>query len=163
MKKVYMTATLRAPAGVVLRDEDVTHMSFGGYIFMVDGKEIPFDFEGSAAEIFLDENGYGIKMQTQHHGFFKHTDIDYAVFSGVYEKIGIRPQNITAAFLASATAITEFRFTICMNGADAESEATQSFSDSFIVENIRFMDENGKAYDVDKSILNRTIAQITNA
>jgi len=93
---------------------------------VVDGKEIPFDFEGSAEEIFMDENGYGIEMQTQYHGFFKCTDIDFLVFSGVYEKTGIHPQNITAAFLASTTAITEFGFTICMNGADEDSEATQT-------------------------------------
>ena len=159
MKQVIMEVRLRAPEGVVLNDKDISFMSFGGYIFMVGGKKIPFDFEGCIATIVMDENRYGIEMNTYECGFFDCVDIDAAAFSHDYDEIGIHPKDITAGFLASATAIVDFLFTICLDGENEESEETQIFSDGFVIESIRFADENGDVYSVDEKLLGRTISQ----
>lgn len=88
---------------IPLSKKEVTSLSIGGYYFVINGKEIPFDWDAFCGDeednIFEFETGYGFLFND-----FELSDC----YDEDYETLGIVRENMTAAYLASVDEITEF-------------------------------------------------------
>lgn len=108
--KVYMTARFQ----ILRKQQDGTYLpisrdqlrylSVGGFYFIVDGNEIPFDWDAAATSevedcVFEYESGYG--------PFFNDHEIS-DTFEQTLRSLGLCMENLTAKFLASASKIVEF-------------------------------------------------------
>lgn len=154
MKKVYMEAIIR-PIGLEIKDkEDVSAIDFGGYNFRINGKNIPFDFEGYGADIEEDEKGKYVRMCTAWSSLFKVYDIDGETYKEEYASLGISSDDITAEFLASASHINEFYFLIELKDSNKVIDA--------IIEDVVFIDENSKEYHMNKNLFKMSLAEINN-
>lgn len=85
-----------------LTKESVQCLSLGGYEFIINGKEVPFDWDAFCGNeengIFEFDTGYG----------FLFNDFEIAdCFDEEYANIGLTKEDITAEFLASAEKIIE--------------------------------------------------------
>lgn len=144
MKEVYMEAKLRAVDGRKLDQNEIESVSFGGYDFEIDGKNVPFDFRGFSASIKNDEKGDYFLLYTAESGFFKNTDIDFETYKEQYDQLDLKNEDITAKFLASATKINEFYFEI-----DTDKNPISKLE---LVE-LCFIDENGDEYNINPDLL----------
>lgn len=86
----------------MLTNENIKSLCIGGYYFVINGKEIPFDwdaFSGNEEEdgVFEFETGYGWMND------FELSDC----YDGDYEQLGIAREDITAEMLASVEEIKE--------------------------------------------------------
>lgn len=97
---------------IMLTKENTDGLSIGGYCFVINGKEIPFDwdaFSGSEEDgVFEFETGYGLFND------FELSDC----YDEDYDQQGISRADITANFLASVTQINE----VHMNFIDEKGE-----------------------------------------
>lgn len=95
-------------------DKEIDCFSFGGYTFVCEDKEIPFDFSGTAWSI--EQNGDLLKVEFETGRTPLLTDyfLDDC-YEDVYWDIGLRLNDITAAFLAKASAIKEFTVSVEQN------------------------------------------------
>lgn len=95
-----------------LTKEETNGLSIGGYCFVIDGKEISFDWDafsgGEEDGIYEFETGYG-----WFNDFELSDCYDYH-----YKELGISKDDITAQFLSSAEQINE----IHMNFVDANDD-----------------------------------------
>ncbi len=86
-----------------LTKEDADGLSIGGYYFIINGKEIPFDWDAFSGDeedsVFEFDTGYGFLFND-----FELSDC----YDEDYEKLGITREEITAEFLASVERIEEF-------------------------------------------------------
>lgn len=96
-----------------LMKDKITGITAGGFSFIIDGKNVPFDFEAFAIKedngIFTYSTGYG--------AFFNSFEIEDC-YDSMLADIGLTRDNLTASFLASASAIDEF--TIDFETADGD-------------------------------------------
>ena len=87
---------------IPLGKEETQGLCIGGYYFIINGMEVPFDwdaFSGSEENnIFEFETGYG---------WFNDFELSDC-YDGDYAKLGITREKITAEFLASVERINEF-------------------------------------------------------
>lgn len=97
---------------IMLTKENTDGLSIGGYYFVINGKEIPFDwdaFSGSEEDgVFEFETGYG---------WFKDFELSDC-YDSDYDQLGISRADITAEFLASVEQIKE----VHMNFLDENGE-----------------------------------------
>lgn len=88
---------------IPLSKKEVTSLSIGGYYFVVNRKEIPFDWDAFSGDeednTFEFETGYGFLFDD-----FELSDC----YDEDYAELGIARENITAAFLAGVEEIREF-------------------------------------------------------
>lgn len=89
---------------VPVDDKDIEDVSIGGYEFHVGDMSVPFDWE--AYEGGWDRNGF-YSFSTGRGWFFNNFELD-TCYDEHYAEIGLKRENVTAAFLASAHHIEEF-------------------------------------------------------
>lgn len=136
---------------IPLSKSKVNDISIGGYYFIIDGKEIPFDWDAFSGDcdgkIFEFETGYGFVFDE-----FELSDC----YDEDYEELGIKREYITAEFLASVEKIKEFHINFIDNN-DKEcdfgcNDETEKFKLELLA--IVFTDiETGKEYSVDREVL----------
>lgn len=137
---------------IKLTKEDVDGLSIGGYCFVINGKEIPFDwdaFSGSEEDgVFEFETGYG---------WFNDFDISDC-YDSDYEQLGISRADITAEFLASVEQIKEVHMNF-VDKSDEECDFGWNENDEdFHIKllEITFTDmDNDKEYEVPQEILEK--------
>lgn len=93
----------------------------GGFEFVVNGRNIPFDFDASGYQIqHVSDNHHEviIKYSTGQGPFFNdwHLSED---FDAVYQDLGLARGDITAESLATTTEITEFFVNAEIDGEEA--------------------------------------------
>lgn len=88
---------------IPLSKKEVGGLSIGGYYFVIQGKEIPFDWDAFCGDeednIFEFTTGYGFAWND-----FNLSDC----YDEYYTELGITRENITAKCLAEVDEITEF-------------------------------------------------------
>lgn len=88
---------------IPLTSDDVQNLSIGGYSFEMNDDLIPFDWDAYSCN---EENGV-FSFETGRGPFFNDYEIpDY--WDEEYKEIGIKREEITAEFLASARSIEDF-------------------------------------------------------
>ena len=134
-----------------LTKEDADSVSIGGYYFIINGKEIPFDWDAFSGN---EENGI-FEFDTG-YGWFNDFELSDC-YDEDYEKLGMVREDITAELLASVEEIGEFH----INFIDADdNEVDLGFNDDEqykikLVE-IIFTDlENDKGYKVKQEVLDK--------
>lgn len=129
-------------------DKEKDYIDLGGYTFIVDGKEIPFDFEAHGYSLNI-ENGRVYLEYESGRGFaFNEYDVD-SCFDEEYEKLGLTRDDITAEFLASTTKINELYIAVYCN-----DELYELDSKNFKIDYIEFIDYNtNEIFKVDNDVL----------
>ena len=93
-----------------LSKKEVIGLSIGGYYFVINGKEVPFDWDAFCGDeedrVFSFTTGYGFAWND-----FELSDC----YDEDYELLGIKRENITAEYLASVDEITEFHINFLDN------------------------------------------------
>lgn len=137
---------------IMLTKEDTDGLSIGGYYFVINGKEIPFDwdaFSGSEEDgVFEFETGYGL------YNDFELSDC----YDSDYEHLGISRSEITAEFLASVEQIKEVHMNfIDENGEECDfgwNEDAEDFKITLL--EISFAEvESDKEYKVRQEVLDK--------
>jgi hypothetical protein len=139
---------------IMLTKEQTDGLSIGGYYFIIDGKEIPFDwdaFSGSEEDgIFEFETGYGLFN-------------DFALsecYDEDYEQLGISRADITAKFLASAEQIKEVHMNfIDKNGDECDfgwNESDEDFKIKLLEVGFVDMDDDDDIeYKISQEVLDK--------
>lgn len=128
--------------------KDDYYFDLGGYEFIVNNKEIPFDFEACGYNVKTDGKRVYLNYESGEGLAFDEYDVD-SCFDGVYESLGLTRADITAEFLASADKISEFFIDMLKNG-NSDSENLKNFT----IDYIKFTDYNTeKEFKVDDKVL----------
>ena len=136
----------------MLTKENTNGLSIGGYYFVINGKEIPFDWDAFSGDeedgIFEFETGYG---------WFKDFELSDC-YDSDYEQLGISRADITAEFLASVEQIKEVHMNfIDDNGDECDfgwNEADEDFKIKLLM--VTFSDiDNDKEYIVKQKVLDK--------
>lgn len=136
----------------MLAKEKTRDLSIGGYYFVINGKEIPFDWDAFSGKeddgIFEFETGYGI------YNDFELSDC----YDSDYEQLGISRADITAEFLASVEQIKEIHMDfIDENGDECNfgwNEADEDFKIKLL--EVSFSDlDSLEEYTVNQEILDK--------
>ena len=137
---------------IMLTKENTDGLSIGGYYFIIDGKEIPFDwdaFSGSEEDgVFEFETGYG---------WFNDYDLSEC-YNEDYDQLGISKSDITAEFLASVEQIKEVHMNFLdENGEECDfgwNEDAEDFKIKLL--EIIFIDmDNEKEYKINQDVLDK--------
>lgn len=101
---------------ILLDKKEIDGLSIGGYYFIIDGKEVPFDWDAFSGDeedgVFEFETGYG----------FLFNDFELSnCYDEDYNELGIARENITAKFLSSVNEIKEFHVNF-INNNDEECD-----------------------------------------
>lgn len=136
---------------IPLTKEDADGVSIGGYCFVVNGKEIPFDWDAFSGNeengIFEFDTGYGWFND------FELTDC----YDAEYRELGLSREDITAEFLASAEKIIEFHINLIATDDD-EVDLGYNDDEQYKINllEIIFTDlETDKEYKVKQSVLDK--------
>jgi hypothetical protein len=138
---------------VPLSKEEVKSLSIGGYYFVINGKEIPFDWDAFCGDeednVFEFETGYGFVWND-----FELSDC----YDEDYERLGITRENIAAAYLASADDITEFHVNF-INENDEECDlGNNNDIEQYKIKLLEILFTNvdtGDSFDVRQEVLDR--------
>lgn len=137
---------------IMLTKEKTNGLSIGGYYFVINGKEIPFDWDAFSGDeedgIFEFETGYG---------WFKDFELSDC-YDSDYEQLGISRADITAEFLASVGQIKEVHMNfVDDNGDECDfgwNEADEDFKIKLLM--VTFSDiDNDKEYIVNQEVLDK--------
>lgn len=137
---------------VMLTKEKTNGLSIGGYYFVINGKEIPFDWDAFSGDeedgIFEFETGYG---------WFKDFELSDC-YDSEYEKIGVSRKDITAKYLASVEEIKEVHMNFVDENDDecdfGWNEEEEDFKIKLLI--ISFTDlDNDKEYIVKQEVLDK--------
>ena len=137
---------------IMLTKENTDGLSIGGYYFIIDGKEIPFDwdaFSGSEEDgVFEFETGYG---------WFNDYDLSEC-YDEDYDQLGISRADITAELLASVEQIKEVHMNFLdENGEECDfgwNEDAEDFKIALL--EISFAEvESDKEYKVRQEVLDK--------
>lgn len=137
---------------IMLTKENTDGLSIGGYYFIIDGKEIPFDwdaFSGSEEDgVFEFETGYG---------WFNDYDLSEC-YDENYDQLDISRSDITAEFLASVEQIKEVHMNfIDENGEECDfgwNEDAEDFKIKLL--EVSFTEvESDKEYKVRQEVLDK--------
>lgn len=133
---------------------EIPWISVGGFCFIVDGKEIPFDWEAEAVNemepgVFKYESGYGP---------FSNDHMLIDVYLEDYKKLGLEIGDITAEFLSKTSKIQEFHINFDTKEVDdVEAGYADTPESSYLVEllNIWISDslKPDKEYAVSQEVL----------
>lgn len=136
----------------MLTKEKTNGLSIGGYYFVINGKDIPFDWDAFSGDeedgIFEFETGYG---------WFKDFEISDC-YDSDYEQLGISRKDLTAEFLASVEQIKEVHMNfVDDNGDECDfgwNEDTEDFKIKLLM--VTFSDiDNDKEYIVRQEVLDK--------
>ena len=133
-----------------LTKEDADSVSIGGYYFIINGKEIPFDWDAFSGNeengIFEFDTGYGFIFND-----FELSDC----YDEDYEKLGMTREDITAEFLASVEEIGEFHINfIDVDGNEIDLGYNDDEQYKIKLVEIIFTDmETEKGYKVKQEVL----------
>ena len=120
----------------------------GGYSFIINGKEIPFDFEAYGYDIESDNEKVYLTYQSGTGFAFNEYDVD-SCFDDEYTKLGLTRDDITAKFLSSTNKISEFYISLYNLKYDKEESL-----DKFKIDYIKFIDYiTDEEFEVDKKVL----------
>lgn len=120
----------------------------GGYSFIVNGNEIPFDFEAFGYDIESDNEKVYLNYQSGRGFAFNEFDVD-SCFDDEYKKLGLTRDDITAKFLSSTNKITEFYISLYNSKYDREEAI-----DKFKIDYIKFIDcITDEEFEVDTKVL----------
>ncbi len=141
---------------VAIPEDDFVGGPFlGGYSFVIGQKVVPFDFSGWSAS-FNDKGNF--EFQTG-YGFTKDFGLDEC-FDEDYEKLGLKREDVSAQYLASACGIDEFFVDFELSSPDGivEGEVGDNFNkdSQFKCEiiSLGFEDiDTGVVYDVKPGVL----------
>lgn len=137
---------------IMLTKEKTNGLSIGGYYFVINGKEIPFDWDAFSGDeedgIFEFETGYG---------WFKDFELSDC-YDSDYEQLGISRADITAEFLASVEQIKEVHMNfVDDNGDECDfgwNETSEDFKIKLLM--VTFSDiDNDKEYIVNQKVLDK--------
>jgi len=98
-------------------DKERDSLLFGGYTFVCGGKEIPFDFSGTVWDIQQAGNRLSIPFQTGKTPLSTDYFLDDC-YEDEYTAAGLQFNEISAAFLSSASAISEFMVSLEQDGKE---------------------------------------------
>lgn len=137
---------------IMLTKENTNGLSIGGYYFIIDGKEIPFDWDVFSG---CEENGM-FEFETG-YGWFNDFDVSDC-YDSDYEQLGISKDDITAEFLASVEQIKEVHMNfIDKNGNECDfgwNEADEDFKIKLL--EVSFTDvESDKVYKIHQEVLDK--------
>lgn len=130
--------------------DKATSVSIGGYYFIINGQDIPFDWDAFVGNeengIFSFETGYGFLFND-----FKLSDC----YDEDYEELGLVREEISAEFLAQASKICEVHINFV---DDEDDEVDLGFNDDedyrINLLTMYFIDiETGKEYHVSQEVL----------
>ena len=136
----------------MLTKENTDGLSIGGYYFVIDGKEIPFDwdaFSGDEIEgIFEFETGYGL---------FNDFELSEC-YDSDYKELDISRADLTAEFLASVEQIKEVHMNfVDKNGEECDfgwNEADEDFKIKLL--EVSFSDlDSLEEYTVNQEVLDK--------
>lgn len=137
---------------IMLTKENTDGLSIGGYYFIIDGKEIPFDWDAFSGDeedgVFEFETGYGL------YNDFELSDC----YDSDYEQLGISRDDLTTEFLASPEQIKEVHMNfIDENGDECDfgwNEENEDFKIKLL--EVSFSDlDNLEKYTVNQEILDK--------
>ena len=137
---------------IMLTKEKTNGLSVGGYYFVINGKEIPFDWDAFSGDeengVFEFETGYGL------YNDFELSDC----YDSDYEELGILRNDITAEFLASVKQIKEVHMNfIDENGDECDfgwNEDDEDFKIKLL--EVSFSDlDNLEKYTVNQEVLDK--------
>lgn len=131
-------------------NKDRDSLLFGGYTLICDGKEIPFDFSGTAWDISQDGDRLSVPFHTGNTPFSKDYFLDDC-FEADYAAAGLRINDITAAFLSKASSISEFMVSLELNGEEYSPEDICHMG-GFTLKSLSFSDQK-KDYPVKEDVL----------
>lgn len=129
-------------------------LSFGAYLFVCDGKEIPIDFGGMSWDIGMDGEKMIVSFASGETPFGK----DYFLedfYEEDYQAAGLRINDITAEFLSHATSISEFMVGVDMKtGKQWEELGPEDISKrgSYVLKELCFSDRE-QDYPVRQEVL----------
>ena len=136
--KIYTTATFKILA---LRDgkyegltkKEVSDLCVGGFTFLINGKEVPFDFDAHVCNedkgIFTYESGYGFVFND-----FEPSDC----YDSDLEEIGLSRAHLTPFFLSHVSEIKEFHLNFLMKKNGKEEEIDIGDSEENIIPDTPF-------------------------
>ncbi len=143
-------------AFVPMDDNDIADICPGGFRFVIGGVEVPFDWEAA-------ESGWGYdgvyEFTTGRGWFYNDFELD-SCYDEAYEELGLKREDITAEFLASAQHINDFYVNfVTKDGAECEAGwwADNGKDDAkykLSLRSVSFEDvEAGRAYDVSPDVV----------
>ena len=163
--KIYTTATFKILALKDGKYEALTKKEFsdlcvGGFTFLIDGKEVPFDFDAHVCNedkgIFTYESGYGFVFND-----FEPSDC----YDRDLEEIGLSRAHLTPFFLSHVSEIKEFHLNFLIEENGKEKEVDIGDADENILPDIPFKielldlyfegEEDEKEYQVKKEVLQK--------
>lgn len=138
--------------GVPLNKRTANSVSIGGYYFIINGNEIPFDWDAFAGDeennIFSFQTGYGFLFDD-----FELSDC----YDEDYEALNLTRESITAEFLASVEKINEFHINF-INENDKEIDLGYNDDEQYKIKImlIEFVDVNtGNVYKVNQNVIDK--------
>lgn len=136
----------------MLTKEKTSGLSIGGYCFVINGEEIPFDWDAFSGEeengVFEFETGYGL------YNDFELSDC----YDSNYEQLGISRDDLTAEFLASPEQIKEVHMNFIDENGDECDFGWNEDSEDFKIKllEVSFSDlDNLEEYTVNQEILDK--------
>ena len=144
-------------AFVPMDENDIEYVGPGGFRFVIGGIEVPFDWEAA-------ESGWGYdgvyEFTTGRGWFYNDFELD-SCYDEAYEELGLKREDITAEFLASAQHINDF-FVSFVTKEGKECEAgwweTNGKDDApykLALRSVSFEDvENERLYSVKTAVVN---------
>lgn len=131
---------------VPIKKEDLGRIEIGGFTFTINDKEIAFDFDAIGYTPIQNPDGTLTTEYTSGQGvLFNDYDLSKDYFDE-YRRQGIDPATLTAQVMANPDQIDEI-YIAFMDKCGEYLEAP------YIIEYIRFYDENNVFYDVPQSKL----------
>ena len=161
MHKIKMKASFKvlkksANGYSCLNKEDVQGMFIGGFTFAVNGEPILFDWD---AESGYEENGI---FHFEKGPGFLWDDYEIHVYTKEdgFAASNVRPEDVTAVYLAGTNAIDEFSVEFDTNdeevGIGSASENTLDAKYKLEIESISFVDlDTNEEYRVDGKVLEK--------
>lgn len=129
-------------------DKEKDYIDLGGYSFVVDDKDVPFDFEAYGYDIDVADGRVSLEYESGRGFAFNEYDVN-SCFDEEYEKLSLTRDDITAEFLASTTKISEFYIAVYCN-----DELYELDSKNFKIDYIEFIDyDTDKTFKVDNDVL----------
>lgn len=138
---------------IPLSKKEVNGLSIGGYYFVIQGKEIPFDWDAFCGDeednIFNFTTGYGFAWND-----FNLSDC----YDEDYAALGITRENINAEYLASVDEITEFHINFIDEDDDECDLGSNGSIDQYKIKLLKIVFTNvdtGDSFEVRQDILDK--------
>lgn len=138
---------------IPLSKKEVSSLSIGGYYFVIQGKEIPFDWDAFCGDeednVFNFTTGYGFAWND-----FNLSDC----YDEDYAELGITREDITAEYLASVDEITEFHINFIDEDDDECDLGSNGSIDQYKIKLLKIVFTNvdtGDSFEVRQDVLDK--------